>query len=79
MSRDSDFGAVGRWYLMSSGAESCGILVAQFSKLLAEKLKEWENSSVDDIAMGASPSPVYNPITAVVFGVIYDGGDPAET
>lgn len=53
--------------------------MAQFSKLLAEKLKEWENSSVDDIAMGASPSPVYNPITAVVFGVIYDGGDPAET
>lgn len=53
--------------------------MALFSKELSEKLKEWENRSVDDIAMGASPSPVYNPITAVVFRVIYDGGDPAGT
>lgn len=49
-----------------------GILVAQFSKTLAEKLKEWENSSVDDISVGANP--VYSHLTAVVFGVIYDGG-----
>lgn len=31
------------------------------------------------ITVGASPSPVYNPITAAVFGVIYDGGDPVGT
>lgn len=61
------------------GVQSHGILVAQFSKTLTEKLKEQENSSVDDIATGASPSPVYSPITAVGFGVIYEGGDPAGT
>lgn len=44
--------------------------MAQVSKTIAEKLKEWENSSVDDIAVGASPSPVYNPIAVVVFGVV---------
>lgn len=53
--------------------------MAQFSKELSKKPKEWENSSVGDIAMGASPSPVYNPITAVVFGVNYGGGDPEGT
>lgn len=66
---ESDFG----WHLMSPGAWSHGILVLWFAKTLAEKSKEWANSSVDDKAMGARASTAYNAMTAVVFVVIYDG------
>lgn len=34
---------------------------------------------MDDMAMEASPSPVYKPTAAVVFGMIYDGGGPEGT
>jgi len=74
---ESDFGAVSGWHLMAPGACSHGILVVWFSKTLSEKSKEWVSSSVVDKATRARASPAYNPMTAVVFVVIYDGRDPA--
>lgn len=41
-----DFGAAGEWHVMASGGCCQGILVVCVAKMLAEKPKEWVNSSV---------------------------------
>lgn len=73
MISESDFGAVDKWNLMAPCAWNHKILVVWFAKTLAEKLKVWANSSMDDKTMRARASPAHNPMTAGVFVVIYDG------